>query len=41
MITSKHPPFSNKPYQPEMDFIENKYSPGLLMSYTELLHVTI
>ena len=36
----KHLPFSNKPYQPEMNFIENKYSPGLLMSCSGLLHVT-
>ena len=24
----KHLPFSNKPYLPEMNFFENKYSPG-------------
>ena len=32
----KHLLFS---YQPEMNFIENKYLPGLLMSYPGLLHV--
>ena len=31
--------FSNKPYQPEMNFIENQ--PGLLMSCPGLLHETI
>ena len=36
----KHLALSNKPYQPEKNFIENKYLPGLLMSFP-LLHVTI
>ena len=33
--------FSNKPYQPEMNFIENKYLSGLLMSHPGSLHVTV
>ena len=37
----KYLSFSNKRYQPEMNFIENKYLTGLLMSYPGLLHVTI
>ena len=28
----KHLPFSSKPYQPEMSFIEKKHLLGLLMS---------
>ena len=32
---------SSKPYQSEINFIENKYLPGLLMSYPRLLHVTV
>ena len=34
-------PFSNKPYQPEMNFIENKHLLGLLVSCSGLLHVTV
>ena len=33
-------PFSNKPYQPEMNLIENKHLSGLLMSHPGSLHVT-
>ena len=33
--------FSNKPYQPEIDLIENKHLPGLLMSRPGSLHVTV
>ena len=34
-------PFSNKPYQPEMNLIENKYLSGLLISHPGSLHVTV
>ena len=37
----KHPLFSNKPYQPEMNFIKNKYLPDLLMPSPGLFHVTV
>ena len=37
----KHLPFSNKPYQPEMNFTEKKYLPGLLMPCPAFLHVTV
>ena len=37
----KHLSFSNKPYQPEINFIENKYLTGLLMSCPGLLPVTL
>ena len=37
----KHLPLSNRPQQPEMNFIENKYLPGLLMSCPGLLHIFI
>ena len=37
----KHLPFSNKPFQPEMNFIVNKHLPGLFMSCPRLLHVTV
>ena len=30
-----------KPYQPEMNFTENKYLPGLLLLCPGLLHVTV
>ena len=36
----KHLSFSNKPYQPEMNFTENKYLLDILISYPGLLHVT-
>ena len=36
----KHLPFSNKPYQPEMNFTENKYLLDILILYPGLLHVT-
>ena len=34
-------PFSNKPYQPEMNLIENKHLSGLLMSHPGSLHATV
>ena len=37
----KHLPFANKSYQTEMNFTENKYLTGLLMSCPGLLHVTV
>ena len=37
----KHLPLSNKPYQPKMNFIENKYLPVILMSRPGLLHITV
>ena len=37
----KHLSFSNMPYQPEMNFIENKYLVDILMSYQGLLHITV
>ena len=37
----KHLPFSNKPYQPEMNFTENKHLPDHLMSCSGLLQATI
>ena len=33
--------FTNKPYEPKMNVIENKCLTGLLMSCTELLHATV
>ena len=37
----KHLTFSNKLYQPEMSFIENKYLAGFLISCPELVHATV
>ena len=37
----KHLLFSNKPYQPEMNFIQNKYLPGLLMLCPGSFHATV
>ena len=35
-------PFSNKSYQQEIvEFTDNKYSPGLLISCPGMLHVTV
>ena len=36
----KHLFFLNTPHESEMNFIENNYLPGLLMSYPTLLHAT-
>ena len=33
--------FSNKPYQPQINFIGNKYLPGLLMSCSGFSDVTV
>ena len=37
----KHLPFSNKPYQSEINFNENKYLTGLLIPCSGLLHATV